>query len=170
MSAPSRMLPTDVSPGARRLTTQFEWATMPKNLGGEMGVRSGTVLALLALVTPLHAQQIRSATGAQPLPKYTPASPKASNLGAEPLKCQQHIDPRIRLYCAEIERSLIQGEARRQGIPTPSSEIVRMPAYGTPEAKQLGAACMGGTAMRRLSNGWEQLRNAKGEWLRCREE
>lgn len=144
---------------------------MPPNLGGEMEIRSGLVLALLASATPmLHAQQIRSATGPQPLPRYTPASPKASNLGAEPLKCQQHVDPRIRLYCAEIERSLIQGEARRQGIPTPSSEIVRMPAYGTPEAKQLGAACMGGTAMRRLSNGWEQLRNAKGEWLRCREE
>ncbi|HEP1206063.1 TPA: hypothetical protein QEN11_04040 [Stenotrophomonas maltophilia] len=76
----------------------------------------------------------------------------------------------MRLYCAEIERSLIQGEARRQGIPTPSSEIVRMPAYGSAEAKQFGAACMGGTAMRRLNNGWEQLRNARGEWLRCRAE
>lgn len=149
---------------------QLAWDTMPPDLGGEMDIRSGLVLALLASATPLHAQQIRSASGPQPLPTYTPASPKASNLGAEPLKCQQHIDPRIRLYCADIERSLIQGEARRQGIPTPSSEIVRMPAYGSAEAKQLGAACMGGTAMRRLSNGWEQLRNAKGEWLRCREQ
>ncbi|PWB29867.1 hypothetical protein DCO49_00430 [Stenotrophomonas sp. SPM] len=45
---------------------------------------------------------------------------------------------------------------------------MRLPAYGSAEPKRLGAACMGGTAMRRLSNGWEQLRNAKGEWLRCR--
>lgn len=52
----------------------------------------------------------------------------------------------------------------------PSSEIVRMPAYGSAESKELGAACMDGAAMRRLSNGWEQLRNAKGEWLRCREQ
>ncbi|GEM_PF-451853 len=140
---------------------------MPTNLRGEMDIRLGPILSLALLVAPLHTQQMRSATGPQPLPNHTPASPKASNLGAEPLKCQQHVDPRIRLYCAEIERSLIQGEARRQGIPTPSTEIVRMPAYGSSEAKQLGAACMGGTAMRRLSNGWEQLRNAKGEWLRC---
>lgn len=143
---------------------------MPPNLGGEMDIRSGLVLALVLLWAPAHGQQLRSATGPQPPPRYTPPAPKASNLGAEPLKCQQHVDPRIRLYCAEIERSLIQGEARRQGLPTPSSEIVRMPAYGSAEAKQLGAACMGGTAMRRLNNGWEQLRNAKGEWLRCREQ
>ena len=84
------------------------------------------------------------------------------------MKCQQHAHPGVRAYCTEIERWYIQSEARRQGLPTPSSEMIRLPAYGTSESKQLGAACMGGTAMRRLSNGWEQLRNAKGEWLRCR--
>lgn len=135
-----------------------------------MDIRSGLFLALLLFSAPVHAQQLRWATGPQPAPRYTPPTAKASNLGAEPLKCQQHLDPRIRLYCTDIERSLIQSEAHRQGIPTPSSEIVRMPAYGSAEAKQLGAACMGGTAMRRLSNGWEQLRNAKGQWLRCREQ
>ncbi|TDV30799.1 hypothetical protein N440_1638 [Stenotrophomonas sp. CC22-02] len=142
---------------------------MLPNLGGEMDIRSAPVLAVLLLAAPLHAQQIRSATGPQPLPRHVALGSKASNLGAEPLNCQQHSDPRIRLYCTDVERSLIQSEARRQGMPTPSSEIVRMPAYGSAEAKQLGAACMGGTAMRRLSNGWEQLRNARGEWLRCRD-
>lgn len=141
---------------------------MPSDLGGEMDIRSGVFVALLLLAAPLYSQEIRSAAGPQRLPSYTPPA-KASNLGAEPLRCQQHLDPRIRLYCAEVERSLIQGEARRQGIPSPSSEIVRIPAYGSADARKLGAACMGGTAMRRLSNGWEQLRNAKGEWLRCRE-
>ena len=126
-------------------------------------------VALLLLAQGASAQQLRSALGPQPAPRHTPAGPKASNLGAEPLKCQQHTDPRIRLYCAELERSLVQSEAHRQGLPTPSSEIVGLPSYGSTEAKQLGAACMGGTAMRRLSNGWEQLRNAKGEWLRCRD-
>lgn len=134
-----------------------------------MDIRSGLFLALLLLSASAHAQQLRSATGAQPVPRYTPPAPKVNNLGAEPLNCQRHLDPRIRLYCADIERSLIQGEARRQGTPVPSSEIVRMPAYGSAAAKQLGAACMGGAAMRRLSNGWEQLRNFKGEWVRCRE-
>lgn len=135
-----------------------------------MDIRSGLALALLLLSAPMHAQQLHSATGPQPLPRYTPPAPKANNLGAEPLKCRRHVDPRIRLYCAEIERSLIQGESRRQGTPTPSSEIVRMPAYGGAEAKQLGTACMGGIAMRRLNNGWEQLRNAKGEWMRCHDQ
>lgn len=131
---------------------------------------AATSLVLAAFLEPAVAQQLRSAAGPTPHRAVNIPQARAHNLGAEPLKCQQHADPRIRLYCAEIERSLIQGEARRQGLPTPSSEIVRMPAYGSAEAKQLGAACMGGTAMRRLNNGWEQLRNAKGQWLRCREQ
>lgn len=141
---------------------------MLPDLGGNMDIRSGAVVALFLLIAPLHAQQLRSATGPQPLLRHTTPGPKANNLGAEPLKCQQHSDPRFRLYCADVERSLIQAEARRQGIPTPSSEIARMPAYNSDKARQLGVACMGGTAMRRLNNGWEQLRNEKGEWIRCR--
>lgn len=135
-----------------------------------MDIRSGMFLALVVMAQPLQAQQVRSATGPQPVPRHSPAVPKAYNLGSEPLKCQQHVHPGVRAYCADIERWYIQSEARRQGLPTPSSEMIRLPAYGTSESKQLGAACMGGTAMRRLSNGWEQLRNAKGEWLRCREQ
>lgn len=135
-----------------------------------MDIRIGILAVLLLLPFALRADQLRSAVGPKMPSKAATRTPQAHNLGAEPLKCQQHADPRIRLYCSEIERSLIQSEARRQGIPTPSSEVIRIPAYGSAEAKQLGAACMGGTAMRRLSNGWEQLRNAKGEWLRCREQ
>lgn len=133
-----------------------------------MDVRFGLILAAVLLVLPAHAQQIRSAAGPQPAPKYKPAPPKAHNPGAEPMKCDQFVDPRMRLICSDVEKAYIQGEARRQGLPTPSAEVVRLPAYGSAEAKRVGAACMGGTAMRRLSNGWEQLRNAKGEWLRCR--
>lgn len=134
-----------------------------------MDIRIGAFLALLVMAQPLKAQQIRSPAGPPPVPKHGPATPKAYNPGTEPLKCQEHAHPGVRAYCAEIERWYIQSEARRQGLPTPSSEMIHLPAYGTSESKQLGAACMGGTAMRRLSNGWEQLRNAKGEWLRCRE-
>lgn len=136
----------------------------------DMDIRIGILALLLALPHALEAGALRSAVGPPTPPRAASGAPKTHNLGAEPLKCQQHLDPRIRLYCAEIERSLIQNEAHRQGIPRPSGEIVRLPAYGSADAKRLGAACMGGTAMRRLSNGWEQLRNAKGEWLRCREQ
>lgn len=125
--------------------------------------------AFLLLSSPCHSQGLRSAAGPSTPTKQALPVRSAQNLGSEPLNCQQHDDARMRVYCADIERWYIRSEAHRQGLPTPSNEIVRMPAYGTPEAKRLGAACMGGTAMRRLSNGWEQLRNAKGEWLRCRE-
>ncbi|MEN5288578.1 hypothetical protein [Stenotrophomonas lactitubi] len=135
-----------------------------------MDVRTSLILAAVMLALPAQAQQIRSATGPQPLPKYKAGPPRAHNPGAEPMKCDQFADPRMRLLCADIEKAYVQGEARRQGLPTPSAELVRLPAYGSAESKRLGAACMGGTAMRRLSNGWEQLRNAKGEWLRCRDQ
>jgi len=135
-----------------------------------MDIRFGLILAVVVLAFPAQAQQIRSATGPQPAPKYNPGPPKAHNPGAEPMKCDQFVDPRMRLICSDVEKAYIQGEARRQGLPTPSAELVRLPAYGSAESKRLGAACMGGSAMRRLSNGWEQLRNAKGEWLRCRDQ
>lgn len=135
-----------------------------------MDIRLGMFLALLVMAQPLQAQQVRSATGPQPAPKYSPAVPRAYNAGAEPFRCRESLDPRMRSLCADIERAYIQGEAHRQGLPVPSSELVRLPAYGSAESKELGVACMGGTGMRRLSNGWEQLRDSKGEWLRCREQ
>lgn len=128
------------------------------------------VMAVLMVVMPLsHAQELRSAIGPQQSPKRTPSQTKAYNAGAEPFRCRENPNPQLRQLCADIERGYIQGEARRQGLPVPSGELVRLPAYGSTESIELGVACMGGTGMRRLSNGWEQLRNAKGEWLRCRD-
>lgn len=135
-----------------------------------MEVRLGIILAGVALALPVQAQQIRSAAGPQTEPNYKAGPPKAHNPGAEPMKCDQFVDPRMRLICADVEKAYVQGEARRQGLPAPSAEVVRLPAYGSAESKRVGAACMGGTAMRRLSNGWEQLRNGNGEWLRCRDQ
>lgn len=134
-----------------------------------MEVRFGLILAGVVLA-PVQAQQIRSATGPQTESKYKRGPPKAHNPGAEPMKCDQFVDPRMRLICSDVGKAYVQGEARRQGLPTPSAEVVRLPAYGSAESKRIGAACMGGAAMRRLSNGWEQLRNGKGEWLRCRDQ
>jgi len=135
-----------------------------------MEVRFGLILAGVVLALPVQAQQIRSATGPQTESEYNPGPPKAHIPGAEPMKCDQFVDPRMRLICSDVEKAYVQGEARRQGLPTPSAEVVRLPAYGSAESKRIGAACMGGAAMRRLSNGWEQLRNGKGEWLRCRDQ
>lgn len=69
--------------------------------------------------------------------------------------------------CRDIEISTLTDVARRQGKPAPSSSVIALPALGTPEAKQLGYACMGGQGMRRLANGWEQVMSRAGGWQRC---
>src|SRR5690606_18605214 len=43
-----------------------------------------------------------------------------------------------------------------------------LPAMGSNEARDLGYACIGGQAMRRLANGWEQVMARGGGWQRCR--
>lgn len=134
-----------------------------------MDIRALVACAALFAASALQAQQIKTAAGPQPAPRYEPRRAQPYNPGATPLDCQQHLDPRIRLFCNDMERSIVQGTAKRQGSPVPSSEVVKLPGMGSVDAKALGAACVGGTAMRRLSNGWEQLRNAQGHWIRCRE-
>lgn len=135
-----------------------------------MDVRKVLFFISIAATPIATAQQIHSAAGPQPVPKYEPKRAQPNNLGATPLNCPQHVDPRMRLLCNDIERTLVQSEAKRQGLPVPSANIVKLPALGSADAKTFGAACVGGTAMRRLSNGWEQLRDGQGNWLRCREQ
>lgn len=69
--------------------------------------------------------------------------------------------------CRMLEAKIVQDPPRIHGRPVPSTEVVKLPAHGTAEAKKLGYACLGGTAMRRLPNGWEQLRNQSHQHLRC---
>ncbi|KAF1727770.1 hypothetical protein CSC76_09255 [Pseudoxanthomonas mexicana] len=69
--------------------------------------------------------------------------------------------------CEEWERNHIQSEARRAGRPGPSSSIVDLPPLGSPEGRRTGIICIGGQAMRKLSNGWQQLWGNDG-WQRCR--
>jgi hypothetical protein len=135
-----------------------------------MDVRAIITIAAILCAASASAQQIRTASGPQPAPKYEPKRKQPLNLGATPMKCDQFPDPRFRVLCNGIERDYVQDTARRQGLPVPSAELVKLPAMSSPEAKRLGAACIGGTAMRRLSNGWEQLRNVEGHWIRCREQ
>lgn len=135
-----------------------------------MDVRAIITIAGMCCAASASAQQIRSASGPQPAPTYEPRQKQPYNAGATPMKCDQFPDPRFRILCSDIERAHVQGAARQQGLPVPSTEVVKLPAMGSADAKALGAACVGGTAMRRLSNGWEQLRDGQGHWLRCREQ
>lgn len=135
-----------------------------------MDIRATIIFAALVCAGTSSAQQVHTAAGPQPQPKYEPKRKQPYNPGATPMKCDQSLDPRFRALCNDIERAHVQGSAKRQGLPVPSSDVVALPAMGSAEAKGLGAACVGGTAMRRLSNGWEQLTDGQGRWLRCREQ
>lgn len=116
----------------------------------------------MATSPAVAGQGIKTASGPQSAPRYVQKVKQAYNPGATPLKCDQHADPRYRLLCNDIERAHVQAMAKRQGLPVPSADVISLPLMGSAGARALGAATIGGTAMRRLPNGWEQLRDAQG--------
>ncbi len=142
-----------------------------------MDIRLGVMCVLLVLTGVASAQQIHSARG--PAPKAIPGAPKAAyNSMAKsttPFNCEQyrwpnHPDPGMKPLCDGLEANALQRESSQAGRPSPSAEVVTLPAMGTDAAKRSGMACIGGQAMRRLPNGWEQVSSRSGGWLRCREQ
>lgn len=134
----------------------------------------GILLILLAIAPAAHAQTIKAQgprSQSKP-PAYQPRQPYNSMAkDTTPLNCEQyrnHPHPNMQRMCQNWENSMVQGDAQRQGRPSPSSEIIDLPALGSSEAKQLGYACVGGQAMRKLPNGWEQVSSPQGGWQRCR--
>ncbi len=129
-------------------------------------------LCMLACVQAVPAQSIRSATG-KATSKYIPSTRQPYNSMARdttPFNCEQysaHPHPGMVRYCQDIENMTLRNESHRQGRPAPSDSIIALPGLGTAEAKQLGYACVGGQAMKRLRNGWEQVSAAAGGWQRC---
>lgn len=79
------------------------------------------------------------------------------------------IAPILRDFCNTQEATNAQAFAKILGKPRPSAQVYLLPAYGSSDAKRTGLACVGGTAMRRLTNGWEQLRDHQQHWVRCRD-
>ncbi|QBG94297.1 hypothetical protein EYC55_00475 [Xanthomonas oryzae] len=131
-----------------------------------------SALCVAAYMQPAHAQGMRSATGTA-RNKYIAPTPQPYNSMARdttPFNCEQyrtHPHPGMVRYCQGVENMMLRNEAQRQGRPAPSDSIVTLPGLGTAEAKQLGYACVGGQAMKRLRNGWEQVSAAAGGWQRC---
>lgn len=133
-------------------------------------------LVLFVLVAgPVSAQQIRGATGGGV--KRITSTPKAAyNSMAKsttPFNCEAykgHPHPGVVKFCESVEASTLQGEARRAGRPGPSTEVISLPSMGSPAARSSGLACIGGQAMRKLPNGWEQVSSPSGGWQRCREQ
>jgi hypothetical protein len=137
-----------------------------------MDVRLLAALAAAFFAFSASAQTRSASGGGVPrVPQPKPAAYNPLSKSITPLNCEQYrgqVYPlNMRDYCQSIENSYIQGEAHRVGRPTPSASIVELPSLGSPEARASGLACVGGTAMRRLSNGWQQLDAADGGWQRC---
>jgi len=137
-------------------------------------LRLTLLAALAAFSLAAHGQTIR-AQGPKPTPAkpaYRPAQPYNSMArDTTPFNCDQyrgHPHPGMVGFCEGIEHMTLQNEARRQGRPGASKSVVALPALGSPEASQLGYACVGGQAFKRLANGWEQVSAAEGGWQRCK--
>lgn len=139
-----------------------------------MDVRLALLIVGL-LVSSTAAAQIHTATG--PAPRPTPAAPKAAHNAMSktttPFDCQQyrwpnHLHPGMKAYCDRLEARVLQDEARRAGRPGPSDDVISLPALGSDAAIRSGRACVGGQAMRKLPNGWEQVSAPSGGWQRCR--
>ena len=93
-------------------------------------------------------------------------APVVSAADSTPLNCREHTI-RTRDICNELEASMLQQNARHRGRPVPTRAVIRLPAHGTVKAKEWGFECMSGAAMRRLPNGWEQLRTRDHQHMRC---
>jgi len=83
----------------------------------------------------------------------------------------QHGNPYAHLFrsmCEQSDTRTKQSVARIMGRPQPSTQVLRVPAHGTDDAKRYGVACMGGLVMLRLPNGWQQALDAEHRYLTCR--
>lgn len=136
--------------------------------GGNMDVHLLMLTAGL-LMSSVAAAQIHTATGPAPRPK--PAAKKAAHNSmastTTPLNCQQYRwpslpHPGVKPDCDRIEARTLQNEARRVGRSGPSDDVISLPALGSDEAARSGHACVGGQAMLKLPNGWEQVSSQSG--------
>jgi len=129
------------------------------------------LVAALFVVSAVAQTRMATGGGLSRVPAPKPAAYDPLSRSTTPLNCQQYRGQKypvdVQAYCQSIENSYIQGEARRVGRPSPSSSIVELPSLGSSEAKSSGYACVGGIAVRHLSNGWEQVSAADGGWQRC---
>lgn len=133
-------------------------------------IRKFFTLALLSCAFAASAQiSVSKPKAPRPAAPLKAAAYNSTSKDTTPFNCGQyraHPHPGMLGFCQGVESMAIQNEARRQGRPAPSQTVVKLPAMGTAAAKELGYACIGGTAMRRLANGWEQVVSGAG-WQRC---
>jgi hypothetical protein len=107
------------------------------------------VLVSFGASAQLHVSKPRAESARPPYHRPSAATPK---------EClQPSLDPWLGALCKSITR----------GKPQASGEVLALPAHGTAAARESGVECMGGLAMRRLPNGWEQVRDSSANYIRC---
>lgn len=113
-------------------------------------------IALLSLLLSFHASAQLRVSKPQPPPQAR--GPYHQPAASIPKECSDtRANPWLGAVCTHISR----------GRPQASNERLAIPAYGSAEAKRTGFSCIDGLAMRRLQNGWEQLRDGSGNFYRC---
>lgn len=131
-------------------------------------IRQGMFVLLALCCSSVAAQKVT--TYSAPAPKRVSVPSKVGPPKPFDCKAMTRSAPWQLHFCEQLDYDVGSGSTRRLfGMPRPSREVVTLPAHGTPEAKQYGVACMNQLAMRRLDNGWEQLRDRDGNYLRCRD-
>lgn len=127
---------------------------------------------MLAVSVNAQTMKAQGPRGSKPVVIPQPAQPfNSAAKDTTPMNCEQynsHPHPAIKPMCERMERNSLQRESAMQGRPSPSGSVVDLPAMGSAEAKASGYACVGGQAMRKLPNGWEQVMAPAGGWQRCR--
>lgn len=106
-----------------------------------------------------------------------PLAAHSQNYSNAPMSCHDVLRdappfPHVLAARRMCERSDVQTSqvlAKIFGQPQPSKDVWVLPAYGTPIAKRLGYACIDGLAMRKLPNGWEQVRDETQRYRKCRD-
>ncbi len=174
--AASHGVPTRLSSGAlrQRLTPCVRLKAsgvreLSGRLRGKVYMKLLIALAVLLLMSDPASAQIHVS---KPIPRSRVVVPaKASTL--KPLDCKamaaNYREPWMQQICEKSSYDFGTLYAKTYGMPRPSKEVVALPAHGSAAAKTYGIACMGQLAMRRLKNGWEQLRDSEGNYLRCRD-
>jgi len=129
------------------------------------------VLLLTVVITPSFAQtRAAQGTGTPRVGTAPKAHFNSTAKDTTPFQCEalrDHIYPGMKSLCNQIESDHIRSEARRAGRPGPSLTVIDLPPLGSAEGKRLGIVCIGGQAMRKIPNGWEQVWGVDG-WQRCR--
>ncbi|WP_411831971.1 hypothetical protein [Pseudoxanthomonas mexicana] len=134
-------------------------------------MRYFSVFFLLFVALPASSQTMRAQgpRGSNKPPPTAPRQPYNSMArDTTPLNCERyrtHPHPGMKPLCERWESRMIDDEARRQGRPGASTEVVNLPPLGTPGAETV---CIGGQAMRKISGGWQQVHSPRGGWQRCR--